>query len=545
MNRTRILTTFWTVLVTCVAMGPAARAHFLWVRVEPGGEAGQSTVRAFFNEDPTPDAKFTRFVRDVRLTIDGQPVPSRVGDGGRVGRWAGSPPAWVDSELDFGVTTRGPSTFRLVYTARVQTGPISSETAGRLRVRLIGGEAPDRVEVCFDGKPAARARIKVYPAEGDPFEQTADEKGRADVVGLSQGKAALWASKVDPTPGTHDGKAYSETRHYATLTCAPSADTAATATGTTAFATMPAPAVTSLGAAVLGRWLYVYGGHVGRMHRYDVSTTSRHFRRLNLDDGKSWEDLPSGPDLQGLTLVSDGKALYRVGGMAARNRPDEEQDMHSVADVASFDPESKRWTDLPPMPEPRSTHDAAVLGRTLYVVGGWTMKGASEESHFLDHALALDLDRPSAGWRSIPQPFRRRALAVASHAGKLYVLGGLAGGGMKVERRVDVYDPEKSTWGRGPDVPSGARAEGFGSSAFELDGRLYLSGATGRIWRLNGSGDAWEAVGAWSVPRITHRLLAAPGHTLLAVGGSAKGQPTASIEAVRPRAIEVRETSGE
>jgi hypothetical protein len=54
----------------------------------------------------------------------------------------------------------------------------------------------------------------------------------------------------------------------------------------------------------------------------------------------------------------------------------------------------------------------------------------------------------------------------------------------------------------------------------------------GRIFRLNNQGDAWEAVGAWLKPRLTHRLLAGPNHTLLAVGGNFKGRQTPIIEAI-------------
>lgn len=523
----------WVVLAALTLFTPAARGHFLWVTVEPGPKPGSTTFRAFFNEPPDPDEGFTRYVRDVRLTVAGQTVPSELGKESRDGYWAGRRPTSIDSELDLGVTSREAKVFRLIYTARAQCAAVaegSKESLGGLRVRVLGGNEKDRVEVLFDGKPVAGARLKVYPAQGDPFELKSDDQGRATVPGVSEGTAALWANQVDSKAGTHDGKAFSETRYYATLTYHPAPSGEGDAA--TAFSMMPDPAVTSLGAAVLDRWLYVYGGHLGKVHHYNVETTSRHFRRLSLDDRKTWEDLPMGPDLQGLALVTDGKALYRVGGMSAKNKPDDEQAMYSVADFAQFDPKTGRWTDLPPMPAPRSTHDAAVIGRTLYVVGGWTMKGATEDSTFLDQGLAIDLDHPSAGWKTLPQPFRRRALAAAAHAGRLYVLGGLAEGGMKVVRRVDVYDPASGAWSRGPDLPSGVRTEGFGSSAYELDGRLYVSGASGRIFRLDRAGKAWEAVGAWSHPRITHRVLAAPDHSLLTVGGSAGGKPTAVIERV-------------
>lgn len=520
------------VALLALAVPSAARAHYLWLAVEPAESPAAWAPRAFFNEPPLPDGAFTKYVRDVRLTVDGQEVPSAMTEESRDGRWVGRPPLMVDAGRDLGVMSRGGRSFRLIYTARAQTAPVAAdarESGAGLRVRLIEVGGKPTVQVLFDGEPAAGARIRVYPEEGEPTETAADDVGRASIDGLAAGRAAIWANRVDPTPGESDGKPFDETRHYATFTYTPVPAEAADAT---AFATLPAPAVNSFGGAVLDDWLYVYSGHVGRTHRYSVETTAKHFRRLNLKDRTTWEDLPMGPDLQGVALVADGRFLYRIGGMAARNQAGEDHDLVSVADFARFDPASKTWQDLAPLPEPRSTHDAAVIGRTIYVAGGWTMKGGEEDSTFPETALAFDLDRPEAGWRSFPQPFRRRALSVGTQGGKLYVLGGLVGDAMKVERRVDVYDPATGTWSRGPDLPGTGRAEGFGTSAFPVDGRLYVSGASGRISRLSADGGAWEAVGQWAHPRLTHRLLAGPGHRLLAVGGNAKGMQTPVVEAV-------------
>jgi hypothetical protein len=296
---------------------------------------------------------------------------------------------------------------------------------------------------------------------------------------------------------------------------------------------MPAPAVNSFGGAVVGDWLYVYSGHTGVTHAYSVETTSRHFRRLNLKDRTTWEELPMGSDLQGLALVSDGKSVYRIGGMSARNQPGKEQDLYSVADFARFDPDSKVWINLAPLPQPRSTHDAAVIGRKIYVVGGWSMMGAKTAPPYCSDALVFDLDQPESGWKSFEQPFRRRALSAAEAGGKLYVLGGL-NDAFETERRVDVYDPATGLWSRGPDLPGSDDREGFATSCFAVEGRLYYSGLSGTIARLDPTRTGWEAVGAWSLPRNTHRILAGLGGTLLVVGGNDQGRQTPIIESVRP-----------
>lgn len=543
MTMKSLLRPWWAVVAAALLSAPGtASAHFLWLTVNPAGSPRDgATVRAFLNEEPEPGGpQFLKPIRNVIPTVDGRPLAVTVGERTIDAHWAGKLPASIDAECDLGIKKdKTGKVYRLYYTARAQT--VASAAAGKegrdkLRVRLITRDGKGLVQVLFDGKPVASARIKIYPTESESRELIADAEGLASIDGVAEGKTALWANWVEPKAGEVDGKAFAETRHYATFTFHPTPSTTAGSAAAcsevpTAFATMPAPAVNSFGGAVLGDWLYVYSGHIGKVHQYSVETTSRHFRRLSLKDRTTWEDLPMGPDLQGLPMVTDGRYLYRVGGMSARNKPGEETDLHSVADFARFDPQTRTWTNLAPMPRPRSTHDAVVIGRTVYAVGGWTMKGATEEAVYLEDAVAFDLDKPDAGWRSIPQPFRRRALSVGEAGGKLYVLGGLTDS-FKVDRRVDVYDPATGCWSRGPDLPGAGRTDGFGTSAFGVDGRLYFSGAQGRIFRLDAQAGRWEAAGGWSQPRITHRLLPGPDHALLAVGGNTAGKPTPVIEAV-------------
>src|SRR4029453_292536 len=115
-------------------------------------------------------------------------------------------------------------------------------------------------------------------------------------------------------------------------------------------------------------------GHMGEAHAYATDRVSGALYRLRLDAGAAWETLDSEEKVQGTVLVAHRGSLYRVGGMTARNPPGQPADLYSLASVARFDVEQRRWESFPPLPEPRSSHDACWVGDKLYVAGGWALK---------------------------------------------------------------------------------------------------------------------------------------------------------------------------
>jgi N-acetylneuraminic acid mutarotase len=279
--------------------------------------------------------------------------------------------------------------------------------------------------------------------------------------------------------------------------------------------TLMPEAIASFGAAVANDWLYVYGGHVGQTHQHSTANLSQSFRRLNLLDRTSWEDLPPARPLQGVTIVSHTGRVYRIGGMSAHNRAGEPEQLASVADFACFDPSTRAWQDLPPLPEPRSSHDAAILGDRLYVVGGWNHRDGEENWHTTAHAI--DLASASPHWEAMPAPpFQRRALAVAAADGKLFVLGGLTPQRRRC-REVNIFDPQTGAWSRGPQLPM----DGFGVSAVGIGRKLYVSGMDGNVYALDAGMDRWERVETLVFPRYLHRLVALGESQLAALGGAA------------------------
>lgn len=439
----------------------------------------------------------------------------------------------VRGVADLGVTKTGTKRYLLMYYPKTIVGDafdprtrlgdtvpveiIPSGTAGAVRLQLVAR-----------GKPQS-GQITVILPDGSQQMADTDDEGWTEVF-AQRGRYGAWARHWETTAGERAGESYAEVRHYATLVFDAGAgiSSSQTATERTAarVATLP-EATSSFGAAASDGWLYVYGGHVVPTHSYSTEAVSGRFNRLRLADGKSWERLPDGPPLQGMNLAAHGGKIYRVGGMQPQNKPGEPQDIRSVDDVARFDPATGKWEALPPLPVPRSSHDVVVVGNTLVVVGGWTLKG-KEKTEWPDSMELLDLSARTLAWTRVPQPFKRRALIAAAVGGKVHAIGGFDEKS-QVVRGSMVYDVASRTWASGPDLPGGAM-NGFGPAATVINGSLFVSVDDGGLYRLTTPAQTWTKVGQ-ATPRIVHRLVA-DGSRVLILGGARSGKNSDLVEAI-------------
>ncbi len=302
------------------------------------------------------------------------------------------------------------------------------------------------------------------------------------------------------------------------------------------FALLPRP-ITSFGAALHRGSLYVLGGYSGQPHDYSRDGQSGSLWRLPLAGGSSgatqWDDLAGIEPLQSVALVAHDDALVRIGGMRATNASGEPSRMLSIDEVAMFRPGvgdgngGGDWQPLPPLPAPRSSHDAVVLDGVLYVVGGWQLTGEDGDNQWHSAGLAYDLRAGDGGsWKSFAAPFQRRALALVAVSGKLVAIGGMNSQG-RVSARVDIYDPATGTWARGPDYP----ASPFGIAATADGDWVYASGVDGGLYGLDMAEMRWARVGALTFPRFFHRLHAADGQ-VWAVGGIASMRERSRVRAI-------------
>jgi N-acetylneuraminic acid mutarotase len=269
--------------------------------------------------------------------------------------------------------------------------------------------------------------------------------------------------------------------------------------------------LTTVGATTLGDHVYVLGGYAGTPHEYSQRDQSREFYRLDLKTHR-WDKLASVGPIQSAVLVNDGRYVYRVGGMIAKNDPGQPQDMHSLPDFARFDPEKNAWQPLTNLPEPRSSHQAVLYGNKLYVIGGWELSGGTYDSEWRQTMATCDLSQPSCSWKVEPMPFATRAFGAAVFQDKLYVLGGLT-----PEEGTDdtqIYDLKAGTWSKGPALPKGNTT--IGAAVYR--GQLYANGGDGNVYRLSADGSAWSVAGELAFPRMFHQLLESP-NGVLVVGG--------------------------
>lgn len=505
-----------TLLMTIVlAAATAAQAHFVFVVPEAGG----TKARMMLGEDLNPDeGTAVDLLAGARLSVrgkNGEETPLTMSKGEHAWQIVvpGSGARLLHGVADIGMRKSGGKEHRLIYYPKAILGdPFEASVIGpESAVEIVPAGEPGnlRLKLLARGRPHADAEMTVIFPDGSQKQVRTDASGLTPAFSET-GRYGAWARYWETV-------SVPEQRHYATVVfdVYPRASQAAS---------MP-HAASSFGAVASDGWLYVYGGHVSPTHTYWTGAVSARFDRLSLDTGK-WESLPAGPALQGMNLaVHDGK-MYRCGGMEPRNAKGKAPDNHSIADCARFDPAVGKWQPVPPLPQPRSSHDIAAVGDKLIVGGGWNLMGAQQQ--WADTVAVFDLTKPKPAWESHPQPFRRRAFIAVAYEGKMYFIGGLNEEG-KIVRGVSIFDPRSNSWSEGPSLPEGF-GTAFSPAAAVHSGRLYVSVSDGSILRLDAAGKSWEKV-AEATPRIAHRMVSC-GPSLYVIGGAAKGKNFDLVEAI-------------
>ena len=281
---------------------------------------------------------------------------------------------------------------------------------------------------------------------------------------------------------------------------------------------LPLP-VTSFGACKSGDFLYVYGGHTGEAHVYSEITHSLHFGRVNLKEANKWESLPFNRPMQGFGMTGYKGKIYLAGGSRATNEDGKKSNLSSLAVVSTFNPKTKKWKDLTPLPQPRSSHEMVAHKGKLYVIGGWNMQdGQGVEWHH--HGLVADLSENPIKWRKLPKTnWKVRANSAAVVGNSLFVIGGLDDNGTSnAVRRLDL---DTNKWSDETPFPGVNRLKAFGSAACNLNGRLLACGFSYQPRIFDDSNSSWSDTKAKVVgKRFFHRMVPIGKGQVAFIGGA-------------------------
>ena len=521
------------------------KAHFVWVFSEDG------KVKVVFGEGLEPgQEQFLSGLSDMKAfaVVGGKFEPVEFG------KQVDGDQGWFEASQDkvgqlvevtcpYGVFGRGEKTMFLDYSAKYVSMPNTtnqlnaSKPSKNLALDIVPSFANGNLTLTayFKGYPLKGVEIQLENVESESLTRTTDETGQ--VVLNSSTRYTIRAKHTVAEAGEVDGESFSERRFYCTMVLdTNSLDSQQSEPKSAAshpeenssnvslkkveagFADFPR-GMTSFGATVLDNRIYVIGGKSGRAHSYAKSYQNRNVYCLNLDGSDNqWQIAGENLGLQGLAIVGHAGKVYRIGGLEARNKEGEDQDLHSVNDFVAFDPVEKTWTELPALPEGRSSFDACVAGDHVYVVGGWKMAG-EKESVWATDMLRFDLSNSSSKWEKIEAPFSTRALCVRAFQDKLVVIGGIQQAGGPTNA-VHVYDMKTGKWSEGPVVPTEGGMKAFGCSAVSIGDHLLVSTYDGGIFQFGKDGKSWTKIHQLDAGRFFHQMLPVGENRFALVGGS-------------------------
>ena len=224
------------------------------------------------------------------------------------------------------------------------------------------------------------------------------------------------------------------------------------------------------------------------------------------------------------SVACNGK-VYVVGGIVGQNS----QGVIDTNNAWAYDPNAKKWTQLPPAPGQAIDHPgAACLNGKVYQIGGLIRAGVAVKSVY-----AYDI--ASNAWAAVADlPLPRGATGVAVHGGKIYVVGGL---GYPDKADLFAYTPGTNSWATLAPMPTARDHlifEVVGSKIYAIGGRTAVT-----IASVTAANEAYDiTTNTWDVraPMPTPRAAMAAGvlHNQITIwGGEATpGSPLATSAGV-------------
>ncbi|HEX4929776.1 MAG TPA: kelch repeat-containing protein, partial [Gaiellaceae bacterium] len=169
-------------------------------------------------------------------------------------------------------------------------------------------------------------------------------------------------------------------------------------------------------AAIAGGRLYVLGGVDGRRGLARIAFA------FDLRTGR-WTRIPGPSPREHLAAAASGTRVFALGGRSAGI------DTNS-ARFESYDPRTRRWTRLAPVPQARGGTGAALVSGRIVSIGGEQPQGT------IRSVYAYDLR--TKRWRRLADlPSPRHGLGVVAHEGRVYAVAGGPQPGLTVTGAVE------------------------------------------------------------------------------------------------------------
>lgn len=202
-------------------------------------------------------------------------------------------------------------------------------------------------------------------------------------------------------------------------------------------------------------------------------------------------------------------------------------------------------TELEDFPVGLTSFGATVSSDQVFVIGGKSGRAHSYAKSYQNRDVyCLSLVKGEGQWKTVGDNLGLQGLAIVSHGGKVYRIGGLEARNAEDEEHdlhsiADVmqFDPANGSWNQMPSLPNGRSS----FDACVVDDKIYVVGG----WQMDGENDSVWAhdmlIFDLSKPDAQWQSIAAPfrtralavrshGGKIIAVGGiDEDGGPTAAV----------------
>ncbi|KAH3909979.1 hypothetical protein HBH56_154840 [Parastagonospora nodorum] len=244
--------------------------------------------------------------------------------------------------------------------------------------------------------------------------------------------------------------------------------------------------------AAIGNDIYLLGGHIKPTGQ--VIPVVDWVEVFNVEKN-SWRNASSLPEpLTHLNSIGVNGRLYVLGAMEVVD-----SFWNGTRKSWEYDPITDKWSDLPPIPDvPRGASAIDAYENTIYIAGGspWlSLTGASAESTTAVSAFNIE----TRTWTSLPDlPEPRDHFGGAIKDGVFYVTGGRSKGVQNVHDDTFALDlkSENSTWvtkAKMPTARGGQLTSSVGSIVYTFGGESTVQ-VTGNAVGIFNQTEAYDTV---------------------------------------------------